>query len=302
MEGVKADENVGPWRLLLGMGLVAFALSLAPGIAGRPLGELDAYVPLAPRPGPAWMKNQLREALDRARREGKLLFVNFTGYACTNCHWMKANMFPRPEIAAALGDFVLLDLYTDGPDEASRANQAFQLGKFRTIAIPFYALLDADQNVVATFPGLTKDAAAFLSFLRRRPAVDAPLAGLTTLDGAPFDTAPFAGKTVVANFWATWCVPCVQEIPGFNKLSRELPGVVFIGISMDDDGAPAVRAFLKKHPIEYSVAMGAEALATRYNVDVLPVTIVFGPGGKPVKRFEGLTAEKDLAAAIAAIQ
>ena len=69
------------------------------------------------------MKNQYREALDRARREGKLVLVNFTGYACTNCHWMKANMFPRPDIAAQLKDFVLVDLYTDGTDSVSEQNQ-----------------------------------------------------------------------------------------------------------------------------------------------------------------------------------
>ena len=44
------------------------------------------------------MKNQYKEALAKARAENKLVFINFTGYACTNCHWMKANMFPRPEI------------------------------------------------------------------------------------------------------------------------------------------------------------------------------------------------------------
>ena len=72
------------------------------------------------------MKNQYRGALDRARREGKLVLVNFTGYACTNCHWMKANMFTRPEIAAAMKDFVLVDLYTDGNDAASEANQELE--------------------------------------------------------------------------------------------------------------------------------------------------------------------------------
>ena len=64
------------------------------------------------------VQQRLREALDRARREGKLVLVNFTGYACTNCHWMKANMFTRPEIAGALKNLVLVELYTDGEDAA----------------------------------------------------------------------------------------------------------------------------------------------------------------------------------------
>ena len=44
------------------------------------------------------------------------MLVTFTGYACTNCHWMKANMFTRPEIAAAMNEYVLLELYTELSD------------------------------------------------------------------------------------------------------------------------------------------------------------------------------------------
>ena len=112
-----------------------------------------------------WMKNDLKAALERARAESKLVFVTFTGYACTNCHWMKANMFPRPEIQAAMGNHVLVELYTDGTDDASRVNQELQEKKFSTIAIPYYALIDADERVVATFPGLTKNPEEFLAFL-----------------------------------------------------------------------------------------------------------------------------------------
>ena len=105
LEGIAKDEPMGLGRLLVGMAFLIFAISLVPGHVRRPLGELDAYVPVASGGAAGagggegalvWMKNQYREALDRARREDKLVLVNFTGYACTNCHWMKANMFPRP--------------------------------------------------------------------------------------------------------------------------------------------------------------------------------------------------------------
>jgi thiol:disulfide interchange protein DsbD len=101
-----------------------------------------------------------------AKQENKLVFVNFTGYTCTNCHWMKANMFPRPEIAEALKKFVLVDLYTDGTDATSEANAKLQETKFASAAIPYYAILDAGENVVAQFDGLTRDPAEFLRFLR----------------------------------------------------------------------------------------------------------------------------------------
>ena len=180
LEGVHPEEKLGLTRLLIGAAFLVFAVSLLPGMFGQRLGELDAYVPpprqtaagFAPGAGsaPAWLKNQYEEALARARAENKLVFVNFTGYACTNCHWMKANMFTRPEIAEALSEFVLVELYTDGTDEASQRNQRLQQEKFSTIAIPFYAIVDAAQNARATFAGLTRDPQEFLAFLRSASA------------------------------------------------------------------------------------------------------------------------------------
>lgn len=179
MEGIKADQNLGAGRATLGMVFLAFAISLLPGMFCGRLGELDAYVPLAVDCSVggggnasggeklAWMKNQYKEAIAKAKAENKLVFVNFTGYACTNCHWMKSNMFPRPDVLAEMKNFVLLELYTDGTDDASVRNQELQNTKFATIAIPYYVLMDGDETVVATFPGLTKKPEDFLAFLKR---------------------------------------------------------------------------------------------------------------------------------------
>jgi thiol:disulfide interchange protein len=189
LEGVSKDEPLGLGRLLIGMAFLGFAISLIPGMFCAKLGELDAYVP-APsstsgcnasaggEASLAWMKNQFPQAADKARREGKLVFVNFTGYACTNCHWMKANMFTRPEIRSAMQGFVLVDLYTDGTDEASRQNQDFEEKTFATIAIPYYAIFDANGKVLASFPGLTRNPQEFLAFLNTSAGVKAALATL----------------------------------------------------------------------------------------------------------------------------
>ncbi len=180
LEGVDGTETLGIPRLLVGSAFLIFAFSLLPGMFGAPLGELDAFVPVATGPGlsgrasaeagPEWLKNQYREALDRAKQENKLVLVSFTGYACTNCHWMKANMFPRPEIASALKDLVLVELYTDGTDAASEANQKVQDQKFATVAIPYYAIIGPDEKVIASFDHRTTDTAEFLGFLKTRPA------------------------------------------------------------------------------------------------------------------------------------
>jgi thiol:disulfide interchange protein len=182
LEGNEEGDHLGIGRLLVASISLIFAFSLLPGMFGAPLGELDAYVPPATGPvalngtgtaGPSqvWMKNQYKEALDQARAENKLVLVTFTGYACTNCHWMKANMFPRPEIAEAAKKLVLVELYTDGTDKESEENQKLQDEKFSTVAIPYYAILDPDGKVVASFAkGMTKDTQEFLAFLTARPA------------------------------------------------------------------------------------------------------------------------------------
>lgn len=174
MEGIRSDEDVTPARLLVGVALLGFALSLIPGMNGGRLGELEAYIP-APPEGSAssatgatsakWLKNDFDGAIAKAKAENKKVLVAFTGYACTNCHWMKANMFPRPEIAEALGNFVLVELYTDGTDAVSEQNQQRQDNLFKTVAIPYYAIFDAEQQPKGSYAGLTKDPQEFLKFL-----------------------------------------------------------------------------------------------------------------------------------------
>ncbi len=327
LEGIKPDEPMTLKRLIPGMAFLAFALSLLPGMLGGRLGELDAFVPQpeadavgspAVASGQVWIQNDYRGALARARSEGKLVLVTFTGYACTNCHWMKANMFTKPEIAQALGGFVLVELYTDGTDAVSEQNAQLELSRFQTTAIPLYALMDPDGNVLASFTGVTRDPAVYLAFLAKgtKPAspepapapqsAAAPVKGelpkVNALNGGAMDTAALSGKIVVVNFWATWCAPCVQEIPGFNKLHREFgpKGVAVLGISMDDEGKAVVDPFLKDHPMEYPVGLGTKDSFEKYGLESLPVTIIYDRSGNPLKRFDGFTPADKLEAAVRA--
>jgi thiol:disulfide interchange protein DsbD len=312
LEGIKPDEPLGLGRLLTGMALAIFALSLAPGMAGGKLGELDAYVPAAEGgAGSAsasasldWITDDYAGALARARSQGKLLFIDFTGIACTNCHWMRANMLSRPEIEAALGNFVLVELYTDRSDAVSERNEKLLEDKFHTSAEPFYAIMDAGERPLATFDRLTRDPAEYLAFLRQgsqAPPAPANAADIgtprTALDGAPIDTA---GKVVVLDFWATYCEPCVREIPGLNKLYRELSprGLAIVGVDIDQDDAELVKPFLAKHPMDYPVALGTPSLGTRYGVEGFPATLIFDRSGKLVKRFAQFTGEAEMRAAI----
>jgi thiol:disulfide interchange protein len=178
LEGNRKDEPIGVGRSLTAAAFLIFAISLTPGLLGARLGEIDAYIPEASEnlfPGSAasaqltnYFKNDLDGALAAARSQGKPVLINFTGYACTNCHWMKANIFSRPEIQAALKNVILVDLYTDGTDAISQKNADMEDKRFNTASIPFYALIDAGQNTIATFPQLTRNAKEFLAFINTR--------------------------------------------------------------------------------------------------------------------------------------
>jgi thiol:disulfide interchange protein DsbD len=177
MEGIKPEDHLGVPRMLTGAVFLIFSISLLPGLFGSALGELEGIIPVQAKnvafgskseAGPVWLRDQYREALAQARQENKLVLINFTGNACTNCHWMKANMFPRPEIAPLLSSFVLVDLYTDGTDAVSEQNAKMEEERYGTVSLPYYVILDPDEHVIAQFAGSTRNVEDFANFLKTR--------------------------------------------------------------------------------------------------------------------------------------
>jgi len=164
--------------------------------------------------------------------------------------------------------------------------------------------------VVATFPSQTRDAVQYLAFLKTAPttpsaapAANSPALPFQSLDGAPFDASTVAGKVLVVNFWATWCVPCRKEIPAFNQMHKDFAGqpAAIIGVSLDEDGANAVKPFLAKNPMDYPVALGSEAARTKFAIgpdDPLPITLVLDRQGKLVHKFQGLAQPQDIKNAV----
>lgn len=152
---------------------IALGVWLASGLAGRRLGELEAFLPpadlagMAPGSEIAWIINDYDAALAEAKQSGKPVLVDFTGYTCTNCRWMEANMFPRPEVTRELSRYVRLRLYTDGQGEIYQRYQKLEQSLFGTVALPYYAVLRPDGTPVVTFGGLTRDSAAYINFLQR---------------------------------------------------------------------------------------------------------------------------------------
>jgi thiol:disulfide interchange protein len=172
-------QHVGVGRLTTALVSGTIGMWLVTGLAGKPLGELEAFLPPPPdslKSGVAtvaasnelsWIMNDYGQALAVAKREGKRVFVDFTGYTCTNCRWMESNMFPREEVRRLMSAFVLVRLYTDGEGGIFQNQQRLQQEKYKTVALPYYAIEDPDGSPVANFPGLTRDPAQFQAFLQK---------------------------------------------------------------------------------------------------------------------------------------
>ena len=124
---------------------------------------------------------------------------------------------------------------------------------------------------------------------------------VTTLDGKPFDLAAQRGKWVIVNYWATWCVPCIKEMPDISAFVKSRKDVAAIGLAFEDTEKKDIEAFVGKHPVVYPIAQ-VDVTAPPKDFDPpmgLPTTYLIAPDGHVAHRFVGPVDGAKLTAAMA---
>jgi thiol-disulfide isomerase/thioredoxin len=142
-------------------------------------------------------------------------------------------------------------------------------------------------NAVAE-PPQQGDMVKFVPSSEDRTAPDTPFISAA---GEPIKLDSYRGKTVLVNFWATWCPPCVKELPSLDKLNAEMGGKDFevVLISIDRGGSRVYRPFLEKLGIRnlHSAADTKAALMREFKAPGLPTTYLIGPDGRIRGRLVG---------------
>ena len=105
---------------------------------------------------------------------------------------------------------------------------------------------------------------------------------LTDVEGKAHTLASYRGRWVVLNVWATWCAPCIKEMPELEALSHARSDVVVLGLAADGDNVMRLRQFAKALRVTYPIIAGDDKTLKEFKVQAFPTTLLFNPEGKLV--------------------
>ena len=163
----------------------------------------------------------------------------------------------------------------------------------------------APETPAATAPAPAPELAVTPAPETSQPAgsgIESPTLRVPTIDGKTYDLAARRGKWVVVNFWATWCAPCLKEMPELSALDAMREHIEVVGLAYEEIDADAMRDFLKVHPVVYPIAI-IDTYSPPVDFDTprgLPMTYLIAPDGKVARKILGPVTARDLEAAIAA--
>ncbi|HXI91968.1 MAG TPA: cytochrome c biogenesis protein CcdA [Blastocatellia bacterium] len=264
------------------------------------------------------------QALADARKAGRGVIIDTFADWCIPCKELDQSTFTNAEVKREAERFVTLKLdltRSDAGTEAGRAKERFGIRGVPTVIFLDHegkerselrlegfekpsAFLEKRMKQVASPVGASGPALAKNIGDPKAPVADAapgsttepaPAVGLNLLNGGVLKLESLRGKVALVDFWATWCVPCLSEIPMFNQLKKDYQprGVEVIAISLDEEGAAKVKPFLKAHPMDYTQIIADRSTAAAFNVDdsTLPVTLLIDKQGRIRFRHVGITAK-----------
>jgi thiol-disulfide isomerase/thioredoxin len=129
----------------------------------------------------------------------------------------------------------------------------------------------------------------------------APVFSLKSLAGETVTSRSYRGNILIVNFWASWCEPCKKEMPILQQLADSSEAKV-VGIALDDGGLKAVKAFVEKYGINYTVLLGNQDIFNRFQGFGIPYTLVLDREQRIVSIYRGLVTREALEQDVKKIQ